>query len=137
MPYRQNGRQSYFRVPEFPFGTPRRQGDSFPSEGMLPEPDLHKLISENDDKGAIFMKIHLPYNGGVTLTEKTFIDRYMPAANGEFVKIYLYLLRMMSANLPTSVPALADKFNHTESDVLRSLKYWEKKAILTSMMQEK
>ena len=56
MPYRQNGRQSYFRVPEFPFGTPRRQGDSFPSEGMLPEPDSHKLISENDDKGAIFMK---------------------------------------------------------------------------------
>ena len=127
MPYWQNGRQSYFRVPEFPFGTPRRQGDSFPSEGMLPEPDLHKLISENDDKGAIFMKIHLPYNGGVTLIENTFIDRYMPAANGEFVKIYLYLLRCASSGISDlSISGIADVFDHTEADVRRALNYWVK-----------
>ena len=66
-----------------------------------------------------------------TYVSNIFIDEYMQDANDAQIKIYLYLLRMMSANLPTSVPALADKFNHTESDVLRSLKYWEKKGIIS------
>ena len=29
----------------------------------------------------------------VTLVANEFIDRYMPSANGEYVKVYLYLLR--------------------------------------------
>ena len=66
-----------------------------------------------------------------TYVSNIFIDEYMQDANDAQIKIYLYLLRMMSANLPTSVPALADKFNHTESDVLRSLKYWEKKGLIS------
>ena len=66
-----------------------------------------------------------------TYVSNIFIDEYMHDANDAQIKIYLYLLRMMSANLPTSVPALADKFNHTESDVLRSLKYWEKKGLIS------
>lgn len=32
-------------------------------------------------------------NAGVTLVPDLFIDAWMPQANGEFVKIYLYLLR--------------------------------------------
>lgn len=59
-----------------------------------------------------------------------FIDEYMQDANDAQIKIYLYLLRMMSSNLPTSVPDLADKFNHTEKDVVRALKYWEKKGLI-------
>ena len=66
-----------------------------------------------------------------TNVSNIFIDEYMQDANDAQIKIYLFLLRMMSANLPTSVPALADKFNHTESDVLRSLKYWEKKGLIS------
>ena len=30
---------------------------------------------------------------GVTVVSNEFIDRYMPSANGAFVKVYLYLLR--------------------------------------------
>ncbi len=37
----------------------------------------------------------------------------------------------MSANLPASISDIADKFNHTEKDVLRSLKYWEKNGLIT------
>ena len=66
-----------------------------------------------------------------TYVSNIFIDEYMQDANDAQIKIYLFLLRMMSANLPTSVTALADKFNHTESDVVRSLKYWEKKGLIS------
>ncbi len=65
-----------------------------------------------------------------TNVSNIFIDDYMQDANDAQIKIYLFLLRMMSANLPTSVDALADKFNHTESDVIRALKYWEKKGLI-------
>ena len=66
-----------------------------------------------------------------TNVSNVFIDEYMQDANDAQIKIYLFLLRMMSANLPTSVSALADKFNHTEKDVIRALKYWEKKELIT------
>lgn len=56
-----------------------------------------------------------------------FIDNYMPLANGEFVKVYVYLLRCVSDNQTTiSVSALADFFNQTEADIMRALKYWDK-----------
>ncbi|MCR5404190.1 MAG: DnaD domain protein [Butyrivibrio sp.] len=66
-----------------------------------------------------------------TYVSNIFIDEYMQDANGTEIKVYLFLLRMMSSNLPTSVPALADKFNQTEADVIRSLKYWEKKGLIS------
>ena len=66
-----------------------------------------------------------------TNVSNLFIDEYMQDANDAQIKIYLYLLRMMSSNLPTSVEALADKFNHTEADVTRALKYWEKKGLIS------
>jgi DnaD and phage-associated domain/DnaD and phage-associated domain len=59
-----------------------------------------------------------------------FIDEYMADANDAQLKIYLFLIRMMNANLPTSVADIADKFNYTEKDVLRSLMYWESKQLL-------
>lgn len=59
-----------------------------------------------------------------------FIDEYMADANDAQLKIYLFLLRMMNANLPTSVTDIADKFNYTEKDVLRSLMYWESRQLL-------
>lgn len=59
-----------------------------------------------------------------------FIDEYMADANDAQLKIYLFLLRMMNANLPTSVADIADKFNYTEKDVLRSLMYWESRQLL-------
>lgn len=59
-----------------------------------------------------------------------FIDEYMADANDAQLKIYLFLIRMMNANLPTSVSDIADKFNYTEKDVLRSLMYWESRQLL-------
>ncbi len=67
----------------------------------------------------------------MTNVPNLFIDEYMPDANGEFVKVYLYLLRCMeNPAQDCSVSVIADRFNHTEKDVLRALKYWEKMHLL-------
>lgn len=65
-----------------------------------------------------------------TVVSNLFIDEYMRDANDAQLKVYLYLLRMMSAHRATSVSDIADKFNHTEKDILRALKYWEKQRLL-------
>ncbi len=65
-----------------------------------------------------------------TVVSNLFIDEYMGDANDAQLKIYLYLLRMMNARQATSVSDMADKFNHTEKDVIRALKYWEKNQLL-------
>lgn len=54
----------------------------------------------------------------------------MISANGEFVKIYLYLLRQSSTDCELSLSFIADTFNHTESDIRRALTYWEKQNLL-------
>ena len=66
-----------------------------------------------------------------TVISNRFIDEYMQDANDAQLKIYLYLIRMMSASRSTSISDIADLFNYTEKDVLRALKYWEKKRLLT------
>lgn len=66
-----------------------------------------------------------------TIVPNIFIDNFMPEANGEFVKVYLYLLRSMSSHAcDISISAIADCFNHTEKDVIRALKYWERTGLI-------
>lgn len=65
-----------------------------------------------------------------TMVSNLFIDEYMKSANDAQIKVYLYLLRMMGAHRAASVSEMADQFNHTEKDVVRSLRYWEKKGLL-------
>lgn len=70
-------------------------------------------------------------SNAATIISNRFIDEYMINANGEFVKIYLYLLRCMnSPDCSFSISKTADKFNHTEKDIQRALKYWEKMNLL-------
>ena len=75
-------------------------------------------------------KVYQENYSDVTVVSNIFIDEYMKEANDAQLKVYLYLLRTMSAHLPTSVSDIADQFNHTEKDVLRALKYWEKNHLL-------
>lgn len=66
-----------------------------------------------------------------TVVSNLFIDEYMKDANDAQIKVYLYLLRMMSAGLSTDISKMADFFNHTEKEVIRSLEYWAKKGLLS------
>jgi len=71
-------------------------------------------------------------NSNSIIVSNIFLDKFMPEANGEFVKIYLYLIRCISdASMQISVSLLADKFNHTENDVIRALRYWEKSGLIS------
>lgn len=83
--------------------------------------------------GNIILKGNVTAN--VTVVSNYFLDEFMPKANGEFVKIYLYLLRIsnsaVTADKALSVCKIADTFNHTEKDVLRALKYWEEAGLLS------
>ncbi len=75
--------------------------------------------------------IHSDSETTATSVSNIFIDEYMSDANGEFVKIYLYLLRMMNApDASVSLSSIADKFEHTEKDVKRALSYWERMNLL-------
>lgn len=68
---------------------------------------------------------------GSTVVSNVFIDVYMPFAHGDYVKIYLYLLRCMGeTQKEISVSSLADRFENTEKDILRALQYWEQKGLL-------
>lgn len=59
-----------------------------------------------------------------------FIDYYMTDANGEFVKVYLYLIRLLNSQKQISVAGIADHFNLTEKDICRAIKYWVTKDAL-------
>ncbi|MCF2554724.1 DnaD domain protein [Faecalicatena contorta] len=66
-----------------------------------------------------------------TVLENEFIDHYMPEANGEYVKVYLLLLRYLNAPSGTlTVSRIADMLDHTEKDVIRALNYWKKQGLL-------
>ena len=66
-----------------------------------------------------------------TMLSDLFIDRHMPSANGEFVKVYIYLLRLMQKNQQGfSLASAADVFACTEKDILRALLFWEKSGLL-------
>ena len=65
-----------------------------------------------------------------TLVSNRFIDEYMKNCNDAQLKVYLYLLRMIGANLVTSISEIADQFNYTEKDIIRALKYCEKQGLL-------
>lgn len=74
--------------------------------------------------------IHIDNAPDTTGISNVFIDEYMKDANDAQIKVYLYLVRMMSASQQTSIRDMADRFNHTETDVLRSLRYWEQRGLL-------
>ena len=78
------------------------------------------------------ISIHSNLHIDFTLLSNVFVDRYMPAADGEFVKIYIYLLRSEQAGRQVwSLASVADALSCTESLVLRALLYWEKQGLLT------
>ena len=68
---------------------------------------------------------------GSTSVSNVFIDYYMKKANDAQIKVYLYLLRNASCGGSFEIGDIADEFNHTEKDVVRSLKYWEKEGLIT------
>jgi len=83
------------------------------------------------------LKLKNRFQANATILPNEFIDHYMVSANGEFVKVYLLLLRYL--NEPGSVltvSMIADCLNNTENDVLRAFRYWESTSVSRKMRME-
>ncbi|MCR4605666.1 MAG: DnaD domain protein [Eubacterium sp.] len=71
---------------------------------------------------------------GNTSVPNDVILHYIIRANGEHVKVYLYLL--MACQYPgltgqVSVESLADRLECTERDIVRALRFWEREGLLS------
>lgn len=71
------------------------------------------------------------FQTNATLLPNDFIDNYMIDANGEFVKVYLFLLRHLDDPCSSiTISTIADCLNNTENDILRAFRYWENAGLL-------
>ncbi len=59
-----------------------------------------------------------------------FIEYYMTDANGDFVKLYLYLAMLCASKREISLSDIADHLNCTENDVCRGIRYWIREDVL-------
>lgn len=71
------------------------------------------------------------FQGNSTIVENDFIDNYMVKANGEYVKVYLLLLRHLNApDCSLTISTLADYLDCTEKDIIRALNHWANEGLL-------
>ena len=75
-------------------------------------------------------------NYGTTAVPNAFLDRYLPQADGEYVKIYLLLWRYFCDKKPISIGQLADLLDDTEKDVLRGIRYWVKTGLMQAVVND-
>ena len=69
--------------------------------------------------------------GTSTVVDNDFIDKYMIKANGEYVKVFLVLLRhLQNETASLTVSKLADFLDCTEKDICRAFRYWERAGLL-------
>lgn len=83
-----------------------------------------------EENGMKHFPVYVDHEADTTPISNIFIDDYMADANEAQLKVYLYLVRMMSEGRSTSISEMADRFNHTEKEIVRSLYYWENKGLL-------
>ncbi len=73
--------------------------------------------------------LHIKKREAVFSVPTAFVDRYMPAADENSVKVYLYLLcHLNDANL--SVENTASSLGLTDAKVLKALKYWHEQSVI-------
>lgn len=72
-------------------------------------------------------------NSPVTFTpiSNIFIEKHMPKARGEFVKVYILMLKyILSGELGVSSSIIASKLNLLESDIMNAFYYWQDEGLL-------
>ena len=68
---------------------------------------------------------------GVTPVENLFLVEYMPAANGDYVKVYLSgLFHSMQGDTQFGITDMAAELNLKEADVEAALRYWERRRLV-------
>ena len=66
-----------------------------------------------------------------TPVSNIFIERYMPKARGEFIKVYLLMIKYNFAGEPgVNSTVLATSLNLLESDIINALNYWSEEGLI-------
>ncbi|WP_194192515.1 DnaD domain protein [Clostridium chrysemydis] len=66
-----------------------------------------------------------------TPVSNVFIEKYMPKARGEFIKVYLLMLKYNISSEPgVNSSVLANSLNLLESDVMNALNYWNEEGVI-------
>ena len=66
-----------------------------------------------------------------TPVSNVFIENYLPKARGEFIKVYLLLLKYNTSGEPgVNCSILASSLNLLESDVMNALDYWNDQGVI-------
>lgn len=101
------------------------------AEAALVGHDMAYIVRSS--KGNTMNTIHINSNPAqnFTMISNDFLDRFLPGTNGDFIKLYLFLLRSASSDQDMTLSSIADYMNCTENDVYRALKYWEREEVLS------
>ena len=65
-----------------------------------------------------------------------FIDPFMRDADGDDVKVYLYLVYASSASVSITIPSIAEGCGISEKKVQSALSHWEKESLLTLFYED-
>lgn len=65
-----------------------------------------------------------------TCISNEFLDKYMAEANGDYVKVYLYMLRHRDKKF--NIQEAADALMLTDNDIERAVRYWEKMGVFSA-----
>lgn len=66
-----------------------------------------------------------------TPVSNVFIEKYMPKARGEFIKVYLLMLKYnVSGEFGVSASIMASSLNLLESDIINALDHWNDEGVL-------
>ena len=69
-----------------------------------------------------------------TLIANEFLERYMPKANGDYVKVYLYIKYRQANGIDYG--SIAEALQLTEGDVRRAVQYWFEQGVLTKAAKD-
>lgn len=72
------------------------------------------------------------FNFNFVPVSSDFIENHMTMANGEYVKVYLYILNMAVKGSSAEPRVIARRLNLLESDVLNAVEFWQERGLLSS-----
>lgn len=75
------------------------------------------------------VRIKMPPSG-FTPIDNMFIDKYLASARGDFIKVYIYCLRIGFENQETAIDKIGEALNLLETDVIKAFEYWEEAGIM-------
>ena len=88
---------------------------------------LKEVLRETGGIPELFLVNNMCF--GQTVVPNAFLDKYLSSASGEYIKVYLLLLRMTGEG-SVSLDALADTLGITSKEVRGALNYWEEAGLL-------